>query len=290
MNLRSRRWEKGRLYDGGELRLPPGLRVGDGVFETVRTYDGRPFRLPEHIARLLQGAAVIGLRGLPDPARVEREILRVLTRSQRTKRISREWILRPAIFAEGPGWGFMVTVDPWSPPPRSDRAPGLRIGTSRTLHPGAYMVPPSTPMAVKWIARGPFAHALREARGKGWEEALLCDPHGQYIEGTRSNLILVTGRSLAAPGPLSGALPGITREAVLECATARGYSVEDRPIPHPELLGGDALFLTSTLLGLSLVGTVDGHRISQGRGAHSIACLLSRDLERLIQVNTANPS
>jgi branched-chain amino acid aminotransferase len=289
MNLPSRRWESGLLYNGGALHLPPGFRAGDGVFETIRTYDGRPFRLSAHVARLLQGAAAIGLRALPGPDRVEREILRALSESQRTKRSSREWVLRPAIFAEAPGWGFVVTVEYWSSPPRRDRASGLRVGTSRTLHPGPYLVPPSTPVAVKWIARGPLSHALREGRGKGWEEALLCDPRGQYIEGTRSNLILFTGRALVAPGPRSGALPGITREAVVECAIARGYCVEDRPIPPSELLGADALFLTSTLLGLSLVGAVDGHRVSQGRGARSIAHLLQRDLERLIQADTTPP-
>jgi branched-subunit amino acid aminotransferase/4-amino-4-deoxychorismate lyase len=162
------------------------------------------------------------------------------------------------IYATDSGAEFRVIVEPVAPSRASGRTRGMRVGLSAYRHPGPYLVPPGSTAPVKWLARGPLAHALREARRLGWEEAILEDAEGRLIEGTRSNLLAVVGGVLVSPGPESFALPGITREVVLEEAHRAGLRVEERGLRRAELPHTSEVMLTSSLMGLASVATVDG--------------------------------
>lgn len=260
MSQEGRPWHGGTLYHGKIFELPQGYRTGDGVFETIRTYEGVPFRLHAHLERLVRGARLIGIKETPSPNAIEKEVQRSLE-AARANAPPGEWILRPVIFADGSGWGFATTAERYSPPTGGKGNAGLRIGTSSYPHPGPFLLPPGGAVQVKWISRGPLAHALREAHRRGWEEALLCDHEGRVIEGTRSNIFAYIDGVLVSPGGSSGALDGITRETVVECASEKGMVVIDNPIKKSRLLRAKEVFLTSTLLGVAGVSEIDGRKV-----------------------------
>jgi branched-chain amino acid aminotransferase len=111
---------------------------------------------------------------------------------------------------------------------------------------------------LKTLAYTDSVMALAEARARGAEDALLLDTEGHLSEGSSSNVFLVLGTTLTTPPLSCGALPGITRAAVLEIARGMAMRVAERPIPRRELRGAHELFLTSSLRGIAPVSHVDG--------------------------------
>ncbi|MGP8078011.1 MAG: aminotransferase class IV [Thermoplasmata archaeon] len=256
-------WLDGGLQPREALHLPAGLRQGDGVFETIRTYSGTPFRLADHLDRLLGGARSIDLPDPPSRRALGKAVESTLA-ACRAGSSGAEWVLRPSLFSEDGRTGSLVLVDPLIDPVPPSGVASVVAGLSQYPHPGRYLLPPSTPSPVKWLARGPLSHALRDARARGWDEALLLNGEGGVVEGTRSNLFVLQGERFLAPGPASGALPGITRGIVVDLARARGIEVEDRP-PRPEQLAGSPeAFLTSTLLGVAPISLFQGVPVGSG--------------------------
>jgi branched-subunit amino acid aminotransferase/4-amino-4-deoxychorismate lyase len=107
--------------------------------------------------------------------------------------------------------------------------------------------------------------ALRLARDGGADEALLRNSRGLIVEGSASNLFAVRGTTLVSPGPAVGALPGITRDVILEVATQAGVTVEERGIDRSELPELSELFLTSSLREVVSIVGVEGNAIGTGR-------------------------
>lgn len=279
MNTVFEEWNNGRLYAGDISLIPSGYRLGDGVFETVRTYRGKCFRLGAHVSRLLTGARSIGFRNLPDNDTVSGEINRALEKKEMLER-GEEWIVRPTFFSDGSSWGFTVPVESWRPPVDFDEILRISVGISEYPHPGSYLIPPSAGQQVKWISRGPLSHALRNAKETGWEEALLLDSEQRVIEGTRSNVFMVENELIIAPGKNSGAFPGITRDVVVGSAERNGMEVVDRPIKLEELRDSGELFLTSTLLGVASVLTLFIGKTVFDKPSYEISKLLMADFSR----------
>jgi branched-subunit amino acid aminotransferase/4-amino-4-deoxychorismate lyase len=165
-------------------------------------------------------------------------------------------------YASSSGAQWSVFVEPLSRVAHRLRSKRFVAGIASYPHPGRYLTPPGATAPVKWMARGPLAHALREARARGWEEAILEDEEGRLVEGTRSNLLAVVGGTLVAPGPESLALPGITRGVVLDEARRLGIPVREYAPDRTELRAATDLMVTSSLLGVAsltrLVGVWPG--------------------------------
>ena len=104
---------------------------------------------------------------------------------------------------------------------------------------------------LKTLAYTEAVAALLEAQRAGADEALFLDTEGHCSEATSSNLLVWTGRTLVTPPASCGALPGITREAILELATTRGVPTVERPFGLDDLLAAEEAFLTSSLRGLA---------------------------------------
>jgi len=266
-----------------------GLRVGDGVFETVRTYYGRPFRLEQHLRRLSDSAEHIGLRDRPSPSELTHAILDQLGH-RRAQTPGTEWVIRAILFEEGDRSGRLIQVEPFDSKQAKGPPAGLSTGRSRYPHPGRYLCPPGSDLPVKWLARGPLAHALRDARSRGWDEALLADSEGRLVEGTRSNLVVESAGALIAPGPRSFALPGVTREVVVELARGRGLPVLDRGVTLDELRGCSSAFLTSSLLGVAPVERFeDGLLLARSRPSEISRWLLDAFQETVERESRIEP-
>jgi branched-chain amino acid aminotransferase len=119
-------------------------------------------------------------------------------------------------------------------------------------------------VGLKTLAYADAVVALFEAQRAGADEALFLDTQGHCSEATASNLFAWTGDALVTPPVSCGALPGITREAVIEVARANGITVAERIVELDDVLAADEAFLTSSLRGI--VPLVQVGRTPIGRG------------------------
>lgn len=239
-----------------------GLLYGDGLFETLRVYDGRFFRLDAHLARLFAGAAQLDLP-LPWSARQLAEAIRETVAANGLSSASvRLTVTRgegfpvpdPSVCSQP---AYFVTTR--SIPPPADVA--FEQGASACFagrHP-RFIVP-----GVKLLCYLPYQQARQEARRRGCDEALL-SADGELVEASTSNVFLVRGGELLTPPLESGCLPGVTRAAVLEAASALGIAVDAAPVPSAIVESAGELFLTSSLVELLPILRLGDRLVGDGR-------------------------
>jgi branched-chain amino acid aminotransferase len=272
----------GVLLPAAEARVPVldrGFLYGDSVYEVIRTYGGRPFEAEAHLARLARSAERIGLPLPWDAARTRREIARTLEAAgaggpaepaaatwnagERTIRLvmtrgSGEPGLDPAL-AVAPLAIVMVT--PLAGPP----AAAYRDGIAACVVGGARASPTVADPGAKTGLHLPHVLAVREARERGADEALLADGAGNVTEGASSNLFVVSGGKLVTPHLGAGILEGVTRGLVLRLAREAGRSPEERAVPISALAAAEELFVTSTAREVLPVTRLDGRPVGTGR-------------------------
>jgi len=231
------------------------VRYGDGVFETMRAYQGRPFALEQHLERLRASADWARLAWPPQES-LASEIERA-SRAVDADAAVRVFLLR----GEGPTLGE-------SPTHRLVTAEPLPHG--RELRSGTAIIAGGSPTtagrAIKYMRYLPHLLAQDDARARGAEEALVCDADGRVVEGATSNVFAVIGGDLVTPAESSGILPGITRGVVLRLAaiTGAGLRVAQRPIEPAELERASELFITSSLREIFAITRVGARTIGRG--------------------------
>jgi branched-chain amino acid aminotransferase len=239
--------------------------LGDGIFETIRVYGGTPFRLDAHLARLAGGAATLGI---PVPGDLESRIRQLLERADsRWGGPDFEAALRITVSrGRGGGLGGEGAGDPLAAlrlvPLSADVAapPALSAAIAGRLHEEALSA------GIKGVAYLERILALRRARERGADEALLRNSRGLLVEGAASNLVaLLPGGILVSPGREEGALAGITRGVVLEEARAMGLEVRERGLAPGDLGEVRELLLTSSIREVACVVRVDGSPVGDGR-------------------------
>ena len=107
--------------------------------------------------------------------------------------------------------------------------------------------------------------ARRDARERGWDEALFLNTAGYVAEGTLSNVFLVKNGQVITPSPEQGLLPGIMRRAVLDSCRRLAIGTHERPVVPAELPAADECFLTNSLMGVMPLVEIDGSPIGKGR-------------------------
>jgi branched-chain amino acid aminotransferase len=263
-------WLDGAVVSGEEARVPVldhGFLYGDGVFEGIRTYGGRVFRLEDHLRRLATGARALALE-IPGGIEAVRRIVLETARAHGEP----DAYLR-LIVSRGEG---ELGVDPTScPAPRivciaagvrlygpEKLAEGLALVTSSWRRPGPDVIDP----CVKSLNYLNNALAKLEARSRGGDEALLLNGRGTVAEASVANVFAVRDGELLTPPPTDGALPGITRATVLDLAPELGLRAGERSLGRTDLLGADEVFLTGTGARIVPVASLDGRRIGAGPG------------------------
>jgi branched-chain amino acid aminotransferase len=233
-------WVNGQLRDATEATVSAfdhGLTVGDGVFETAKVVDGKPFALSRHLRRLARSAAGLGLTA-PDAESLREAVDAVL--DSNADQLAAPHRLRITLTG-GPG------------PLGSDRGtaePTLVVA----LAPMKLWPETSKVVVVPWLRneRSPTAGlkttsyaenvvALAWAHEHGAAEALFGNTRGELCEGTGSNVFMVLGGQLLTPPLGSGCLAGVTRELVLEWTDA-----QERDLPLDTIEAADEVFLTSS--------------------------------------------
>ncbi len=244
--------------------LDRGFLLGDGVFETLRIYAGRPFKLHDHLTRLSDACARTSIKM---NSRVES-----LTRSEIERAGSvglSEAVMRITI-SRGPGLG--LGIDP------HDSTVVTLIESLPTLNPDWYergldvviargrRNEFSETVGIKTTAYLDSILAFRAAAQKGADDSLFLDTRGHLSEATASNLFVVRGGEIHTPPLECGALPGITRACVIAIAKTTGIRMSSQtPLDREMLKTADEVFLTSSIREIVPVTSCDGVRVGNGK-------------------------
>jgi branched-subunit amino acid aminotransferase/4-amino-4-deoxychorismate lyase len=230
-------WIDGRIVPAKQASvsaLDPAVQIGFGLFEVTRAYDGVPFLLDRHLARMRRSARHFGLRLRWTDATVERGA-RALLKSAGLKNAYVRLVLTgggvvmiqakplPAIPPQWYRKGAAVDFAPWR---RDARAPLFGHKTLNYLE--------------NVLTR-------ERARAKGLADVLFLSTEGRVLEGTVSNVFLVKNGRLRTP-KLEGVLPGVTRDVVIRLARTLKIRVEESHLTPRDFARADEAFLTNALV------------------------------------------
>jgi branched-chain amino acid aminotransferase len=270
----------GQLYDKQDAKISVydhGLLYGDGVFEGLRVYGGKVFRLQDHLVRLWHSAKAIWLeipmsmQDLADAVKetvqanglVEGYVRLVVTRGAGTLGLDPDLTSHPQV---------IIIADKISLYPQEYYEKGLEIITVSTIrnHPAA--------LSPRIKSLNYLNNILAKIEGKqaGCVEALMLNQRGEVAECTGDNIFLVTNGQLLTPPIDAGILEGITRAVVIELAVEAGIVVREIPLTKHDVYIADECFLTGSAAEVVPVVKVDSRRIGDGRPGPVTQQLLTR--------------
>ena len=242
--------------------LDRGLLYGYGLFETMRSYGGRVFRLAEHYRRLCDGASRLAMAVPLSLDDVGGAVDAVLVRNDLADAYLRLTVTAgtPPNAAGPAGDAAAVLVAR----PLADYPPDLyRRGMAAVVSPVRRNE--TSPLTrVKSLNHLDSLLAREAARRCGADEAILLNTRGLVAEGSASNLFLVEGGRLLTPSVESGALPGITRQAALELASAAGLEAVESGVEMQALWDAPEVFLTNSVMEVMPLTTLDGRPVGSG--------------------------
>lgn len=251
-------WLNGSLVDEAEARVSVfdhGLTVGDGVFETLMAYRGRPFAVRRHLERLASSAAGMGLAGLPPAAELRAALDDVVTASGLAAAVVRITVTSgPGPAGSARSAGPPTVVVSAGPAPSWPATAAVAVVAWPRNERGALA-------GFKTTSYGENVVALAFARERGASEAIFANLAGELCEGTGSNVVVESGGRLVTPPLRSGCLAGVTRALVIEVCGV----IED-DLPLAALAAATEAFLTSTTREVQPIAIVDGHPLPTAPG------------------------
>ena len=261
-------WIDGKYYDRATAVVSVfdhGLLYGDGVFEGIRAYAGRIFRLDAHLDRLYASAKAICLDIPMDKADMatmataafgksgmrDAYLRLVVTRGVGDLGLDPRKCAKPTIFC------IVDTIALW-PADRYER--GLVCLTAATP------ISHKESLSPRIKSLNYLAHILAKIEGiaASVDEVIMLDSAGYVAEASGMNLFAVANHTLRTPPPYSGILRGVTRDVVIELARDAGYAVEELPLNRYDLYTADEVFLTGTAAEVIAVTRLDGRSIGAG--------------------------
>jgi branched-chain amino acid aminotransferase len=280
--------DNGRVFDREHAVISVfdhGFLYGEGVYETLRTYNGKPFLFDRHMSRLRRSA---GMLSLPVPV-PDAEIATRFADTMRAAGLGtasagdsstsgatsaggiKEAYLRVLITrgigdlsydpAATPTSSIVVIAKPHVDPPASVFEHGVMVTLSTIVrnHPGSV-----NPM-IKSNNLLNNALAMQEAVKRGAFEAIMRNFRGELAECTTANLFVVKGGAALTPPTDAGLLAGITREFLFEIAADAGIPMREQVLKDADLFGADEAFFTSTTREIVPIVKVDDRAIGSGK-------------------------
>lgn len=242
-----------------------GLLYGDGVFEGIRFYKRNLFRMDEHLDRLWDSARSI----MMDIPMTRREVAEATAETCRRNGLEDGYVRLVVTRGEGD-----LGLDPLRCPKPSVFviASSIRLYPEELYEKGLAIITAGTRRIAPdtFHARAKSLNYLNNIMAKinannaGVLEALMLNREGYVVEATADNVFLVRQGALLTPPTWIGALRGITRDAVMEIARARGVEIREEPFTTYEVYTADEMFLTGTAAEIIPVTMVDGRRIGDG--------------------------
>jgi branched-chain amino acid aminotransferase len=259
----------GKWTPAGEARisvLDHGLLYGDGVFEGIRVYAGRPFLLEEHLDRLEASARAIVLDLPAGRSEIAALCLEAAQRAGLDEGYLRLVVTR-GTGALGvsphtcPRASLIVIAAPLTLYPAERYRDGVRLITSSLRRSAHDALPPQ----IKSLNYLTSVLASIEARRQGADEAVLLNAQGLIAECTADNLFVVSKGRVLTPAVASGALAGITRALVVQLLTAQGIECAEAALTPADAWTADELFLTGTGAEIVPVCEIDGRPLPAER-------------------------
>jgi branched-chain amino acid aminotransferase len=254
----------GVVMPAEHARIPvtdEGLLRGDGVFEVLKLYAGRPFALEDHLERM--GRSGENLRLPVDLTAVRADVTRLLDEAGPVDALLRIVVTRA-------GHRVLLTE------PLPEHPPTLRLAS-------VTYSPPRILDGVKSLSYGGNMLATRIAKERGGDEALLVTPHGRVLEGPTSSLFWAEGDTLLTPPLDDHILASITRARVIEETAAR-----EEACPMERLLAADEVFLASTTREIHPVARVDDTEFATDGPVTATAAMALRErIERELSASVS---
>ena len=257
-------WFNGKIVDWRDAKihvLNHGLHYGSCVFEGIRAYNGKPFKLTEHNQRLLDSAKILGFEVPYTVEELDKACMETLE-----KQGLKSAYLRPLAWRGSEQMAIRTNrstihtaIAIWDMPAYfGDEAKekGIKMCFAKYKRPS----PETAPTAAK--AAGLYmicTISKNEADDKGYGDALMLDYRGLVAEATGANIFLLIDGKLHTPTP-DCFLDGITRRTVIDLAKKRGIEVVERQIKPEELKDATEVFLTGTAAEVTPVGSIEGEQ------------------------------
>lgn len=256
----------GEILPAGDAQVSvfdAGLTHGAGLFETLRAFHGRPFRLERHLDRLEASAKALHVPLPDDRESWGRDIERLLEANGLREARLRLTVTPGATqgaAAESEEPGFhgttLITASAAAAYPAELYARGMTVCVS------SFRVSKLDPIARhKTVSYLPRLIALREAQQKRCGEALWFNTENLLAEGCISNVFLVIGGALHTPRLDTPVLPGVTRGLVAEMSQGHGIEMRETPLTIDDLLGATEIFLTNAVMGIMPVTRIERHAV-----------------------------
>jgi branched-chain amino acid aminotransferase len=284
----------GKFYPEEEAKISVfdhGLLYGDGVFEGIRAYEGRIFKLEEHLARLEDSAKAILLKLPLSRKEIEKAVLEtcqknkmksgylrlVVTRGKGYLGLSPDRCKKPTI--------IIIASDLELYPEKYYRE-GLKVVTGATWRQSPAALDPG----IKSLNYLNNILAKIEGQLAGAQEVILLNPQGLVSECSGDNIFFIRHGALITPKLSSGALNGITRATVLEIAREAGWEAREDDVRRYDLFTCEEMFLTGTGAEIVPVVEVDGRLVGDGKPGKKTADLMKRYHKLVTSTGTKIPS
>ena len=259
-------------HEAGVSPFDSSVQNGDAVWEGLRLYDGRIFRLDAHLARLRLSAAHLQYQGMPDDATLVAELRRTLAANEMRDKVHiRLTVSRGIKYTSGldprinqRGCSFFILAEHKSPV--YDNAAGIRLITARQRRPFANVLDQHIHSCNQLTS----ILAKLEANAADADDSLMLDTEDMLAETNAAHVFIVrdgivhTSTTRACPD-------GITRAAVIELCALHGQACEIRNIPAEELSAADEMFITGTMGEITPVARLDQHHFGPGPVTSTIA-------------------
>jgi D-alanine transaminase len=238
-----------------------GFQFGDGVYEVIRTYNGRPFELEAHLTRLDRSAMALDLKQPYSHDEWTHHILKGIGRAAYPEskvyvQITRGVAPRDHAYPDDATPTVVMTVREFHPLDRSVQVAGVEAITTEDIRWGRCDI-----KSVNLLANVLARQQVKQAQVF---EAILVN-EGLVTEGAVSNVMVVQGGTVMTAPPGSRILSGITRNVVLELARSEGLPVQERFVSQADIYEADEVFLTGTTVEVLAVIRIDGKVIGDGR-------------------------
>ena len=273
-------WLDGEWHDRDTAKVSVydhGLLYGDGVFEGIRVYGGKVFRLAEHVDRLYDSARALWLE-VPIP---REELGRVIEEAVRRSGLAEAYV-RPIVTRGVGDLGLdprkcvrpsvIVIVDAIRMWPAELYDRGLNVITAATP------IPHRESLSPRVKSLNYLAHILARIEGinAGADEVLMLDSAGHVAEGSGENVFVVRDRVIRTPPAWSGILRGVTRDAVIELARGAGYDLREEVLNRYDIYTADEAFFSGTAAEVVAIRALDGRAVGAGRRGPVTADLAER--------------
>ncbi len=264
---------QGEYINLSEAKIPVsdrGFLYGDGLFETIKVYEGRPFFLEQHLDRLMKGTAVLGINLGKKPEEFKAALGGIIEETIRINKL-KDGFIRLSLSRGSGRRGLLpqecrsplLLVVPYVSVPYNDEdyEKGYRTVIVQCTRRNT-----SSPLSrLKSLNYLDNILGKIETDQKGADEGIFLNERGNLSGGTVSNIFIVKGKNIFTPTVHCAILNGITRQIVIKLAKKNNIEIIEKPLPPTELMEAEEAFLTNSLMEIMPLVSVEGKSLGNGK-------------------------